>query len=192
MLYLMVVTGLVATLIWNQTASSLERWELLNGRVARLQRLAGAQASYLHRNRQVADLHRNCDGHYLRHKLEPVQLLRQRSEELSKLVAEHPYVDQALRERLHLWKSDQNRLHFLETNRQEQGAMLEACQVLAHPVELDGADLNFLLEQIEGPYSSESRAPQLLITELLLEKKGQGEQNEVLQLDLKVLKRDFI
>ena len=72
----------------------------------------------------------------------------------------------------------------------------EVTETLVHPIEVNLDDLTNLLAKIEGkeigPYTPGPGRPQLLILDFKIEKKSITDKKEVYQLNLKLLKREFL
>jgi hypothetical protein len=143
-------------------------------------------------NQTIQQHYAASDRFYLDRHIESLPLLQERIGTLKQFLSAHPYaVNDGLRQQLQHWSGGQNRLLFVDGQTRRVGALQETPESLAHPVELDSGDLASLLDRIEGPHPEGSKPPQLVITDLTLEKKGQGDHNEVLRMDLKLLKRDY-
>jgi hypothetical protein len=169
-----------------------QQWDQLYQQVAKLSQQALLVQQHRAVNVQLQEKFAQSDERYLDRQIESLSLLDQRIGQLRQFVEAHPCaLNDELHQQLRRWTGGQNRLLFVDGTMQRQASCQEICKALAHPVQLDSNDLARLLERIEGPYPEGSHPPQLLITDLSLEKMGQGGQNEVFQMDLKLLKRDF-
>lgn len=146
-----------------------------------------------HLNRCARATFVGADHFYIDKQLETLSFLNKEEEEIKLLLkTEKGLPDKAILERLK-WLG-KNHLQFSEGSVQTFGGVTETLEELVGAVELDGEDLMSLLTRIEGvswrgQLPPEGR-PQLLITDLQLERKERG-GSEVFDLHLKVLKREF-
>lgn len=139
---------------------------------------------------------KDADHFYIDKSLESLQLLESELEELKKLTANPNYIeDETTRKRLDFLNSKQNRLTFSESNVQTTPFFTEVTETLLHPVEVNVSDLKKILALIEGrkvgEFETGPQRPQLLILDFKLEKKNIRENNEVFDLNMKLLKREF-
>ena len=136
------------------------------------------------------------DPYFLGRRIEALPLL-QREQKMLENLYKHPALadKQRTKERLEFLKSDQNRLAFAEEAIRSTSRMKETEEKQRHPVEIDEEDLKQLLSLIEdipiGPYSPPDNRPQILITDFRLDKKQSPFHTPVLQIDMKLLTREF-
>lgn len=145
-------------------------------------------------NKSVIASSQNADKFFIDKELETLLFLKEEIDALSKLLSEPNLAENDLyAARLELLKS-KNSLAFSESNVQSYPGFTETLETLMKPVEMSSSDIAKLLGIIEGTGSAEKRAlqkPQLIITEFKLDKKEQPSGNEVFQVNLKLLKREF-
>lgn len=89
--------------------------------------------------------------------------------------------------RLNFLKSGKNRLSFKEEKRETNTQFQEVFLALAHPLEQDEDDLKNMLLLIEN-----SKNPQLFFQKFSLFKKKIDTQNEVFEIDFKLIKRELL
>lgn len=138
----------------------------------------------------------DADHFYIDKNLETLQLLAPELEELKRLTANPNYIeDEATRKRFDFLNSKQNHLTFSESNVQTTPFFTEVTETLLHPVEVNVSDLKKILALIEGrkigDFETAPQRPQLQIIDFKLEKKNIRENNEVFDLNMKLLKREF-
>lgn len=137
-----------------------------------------------------------ADHFYIDKNLETLQLLEPEFEDLKKLTANPNYIDDDVtNKRFDFLSSKQNHLTFTESNVQTTPFFTEVTESLLHPVEVNVSDLKKILALIEGKeigeFQTAPQRPQLLILDFKLEKKNIRENNEVFDLNMKLLKREF-
>ena len=150
-------------------------------------------------SQNLAVNHHYCDSDhfYIDKHLESFSFLQTEVEQLQK-IANNPNVavGENIVKRLDQLTGPANSLQFVEGVVQSTSTFQETIETLAHPVEVDAEDLQELLARIEGvqigPYGPAERRPQLVITELKLDKKATRENSDVYLLNLKLLKREFL
>lgn len=140
--------------------------------------------------------YRDSDHFYIDKNLETLHFLETELDELKKLTTNPNYIeDEATRKRYDFLNSKQNQLTFTESNVQTTPFFTEVTETLLHPVEVNVSDLKKILSIIEGKeidgFKPPPQRPQLQILELKLDKKTIRENNEVFDLNMKVLKREF-
>lgn len=138
----------------------------------------------------------DADHFYIDKNLETLKLLEPELEELKKLTSNPNYIeDDATHKRFDFLNSKQNHLTFTESNVQTTPFFTEVTETLIHPVEVNVSDLKRILALIEGKDLGEFQAaphrPQLQIIDFKLEKKNIRDNNEVFDLNMKLLKREF-
>jgi len=152
-------------------------------------------------NIAVKEQFQNADHFYIDKQLETLNFLEQEAELLQKIAASSSFVnDERIKKRLEfLTKTESksgNQLVFTEGVVQKSPLFHETVESMMHPVEVNVKNLQEILAKIEGIKMAgvelNSKPPQLLITDFRLERKSVGEDHEVFQLNLKLLKREFI
>jgi hypothetical protein len=138
----------------------------------------------------------DADHFYIDKNLETLKFLEPEREDLKKLTVNPNYIDdEATNKRLEFLSGKQNNLTFTESNVQSTPFFTEVTETLLHPVEINVSDLKKILTLIEGKeigeFKTAPQRPQLQILDLKLEKKNIRENNEVFDLNMKLLKREF-
>lgn len=137
----------------------------------------------------------HSDPYFLDQQIEAFPLLQTEKERLQSLL-HHPAFPQSeiLRERLQFLTD--NRLSFAEENIRTSSQMKEIEEKQRRSVQMDQKDLQKILSLIEdvpvGPYLPSNTSPQILIKELKIKKLETSLQTEVFEVDMDLLKREFI
>ncbi len=147
-------------------------------------------------NMAVIDHYREADHFYIDKHLETLIFLEPEIESLQKLVNNKNYAfDDAVKKRLE-YLTNGNNLSFTEGVVQSYPQFQETTETLVHPVEVNVDDIQEMLSRIEGvpigPYIPPQNPPQLIILEFKIDRKNLSEKNEVYNLNLKLLKREFL
>lgn len=140
---------------------------------------------------------RDVDHFYIDKYLETLVFLESEMESLQQILKDKNFLDDdKVRRRLEMLSGSKNSLVFSEGVVQKTPYFQETMETLVAPVEVNIEDLKKILSRIEGveigPYTPAPNRPQLIITDLKLEKKKTVDNNEVFQLNLKLIKREFI
>lgn len=148
-------------------------------------------------NLAVKKQFRDADHFYIDKYLETIVLLEPEIETLQQISKDKNFADdEKVKKRLELLTGSKNSLIFSEGVVQTTPQFQETTETLVNPVEINIDDLKKILAKIEGveigPYAPAPNRPQLIITDLKLEKKKVGDKNEAFQLNLKLIKREFI
>lgn len=148
-------------------------------------------------NMAVRHHYRDVDHFYIDKYLETLTFLEPEIESLQKnLNNKNVADDEVIKKRLELLTGPGNTMTFAEGVVQSTPFFQETTETLTHPVEIDAQDLQKLLAKIEGiqigEHSPGPNRPQLIILEFKLDRKNVHEKNEVYQLNLKLLKREFL
>lgn len=168
-----------------------------------LQRLPAAQNSALitegklSQNRIVRAHFADADHFYIDKHLESLSFLEDEVEALTRLTESTAYGNhQAVQRRIDFLTGQDNHLVFTEGVVQSYPGFQETQESLIHPVEMNGEDLKKLLARLEGlaigSYEAPDNRPQLIITDLKLEKKSTFANNEVFLVNLRLLKREYL
>jgi hypothetical protein len=147
-------------------------------------------------NKVTVNEHRNADHFYIDKQLETLDFLEPELESLKKIVENPHFIeDEPTRKRLNYLTGNQNHLTFSESNVQSTPFFQEVTETLLHPVEVNLQDLQKILTVVEGrdlgPFTTPEGRPQLLILDFKIEKKNIREENQVLDLNMKLLKREY-
>src|SRR5262249_5073493 len=139
--------------------------------------------------------YKDSDRFYIDKQLESLTLLEPETEALQKIANQsHLIVDENVKKRLEFLTHD-NHLVFSEGAVQNYPYFRETPESLVHPVEVDVEDLEDILAKIEGieigEYKPGPNRPQLIITDFKIDRKNVHDKNEVFNLDLKFIKREF-
>lgn len=147
-------------------------------------------------NMAVIDHYHEADHFYIDKYLETLIFLEPEIESLQKLVDNKNFAfDDTIKKRLEQLTNGNN-LVFTEGVVQSYPQFQETTETLVHPVEVNVDDILEMLSRIEaidlGPYSPPPNPPQLLILDFKMDRKSISEKNESYNLNLKLLKREFI
>lgn len=140
---------------------------------------------------------RDVDHFYIDKHLETLIFLEPEIDQLQQILNDKSFADDdRVRKRLEMLTGSKNSMNFVEGVVQTTPYFQETSETLVNPIEISIDDLKKILSRIEGvefgPYTPAPNRPQLIITDLKLEKKKVGDKNEVFQLNLKLIKREFI
>jgi hypothetical protein len=140
--------------------------------------------------------HNNSDPYFLDKEIESISFLENEKMRLKSWLS-HPAISnkELLRDRLNFLESEDNCLIFIDDEILFSKNMKETLERQREPVEVDQDDLKHLLSMIEEiPLDSQphpSNRPQLIICDFSLTKKLSPLQNEVFELKMDILKREF-
>lgn len=164
---------------WNEVAEQILTVHSLSEQKARKQSM----------NTTVRKKYAKADDFYLDNQVETINFLKKEREALENLVQNPTFTGNELAERRYAFLSGEaNRLQFTQGAVQGAEGVQETTVILAHPVEVDNQDLKELLMRVEG---NRPKKPQLLITDFKLNKKAHSNGNEVFEVNMKLLKREF-
>ncbi len=136
-----------------------------------------------------------ADPYFLDQQLEVFPLLTREKEKLQAL-QHHPAFPESrsLGERIRFL--NENKLAFKEENIRTNSQIKEMDEKLRYVVQMDEADLKQILSLIEnvpiGPYVPFSTSPQLIVKDIRIKKMETPFQTEVCEVDMDLLKREFI
>lgn len=139
----------------------------------------------------------NTDPYFLDQQIETLVFNQKEQDYLGSLL-NHPAFPhkESLRDRLSFLLSSENKIVFTEENIRTSSHIKETDEKQKHPVQLDESDLQKLLSLIEdipiGPYLPLKQSPQLLIREFKLNRQETSFQNAILEIEMDLLKREFI
>ncbi len=147
-------------------------------------------------NKATLNEHRNADHFYIDKQLETLTFLEPELESLKKTVENPHFIeDEPTRKRLNFLTGKQNHLTFSESNVQSTPFFQEVTETLLYPVEINLLDLQKILTVVEGrdlgAFKTPEGRPQLLILDFKIEKKSIREENQVFDLNMKLLKREY-
>lgn len=141
--------------------------------------------------------YKDADHFYIDKQLETLQFLEPEIDSLqialnNKNIAE----DETIKKRYEQLIGSGNSLSFSEGVVQSSPVFQEVVESLIHPVEIDVNNLKEILAKVEGAeigdFSPGPNRPQLIITDFKIDKKNSIDKNEVFQLNLKLLKREYL
>lgn len=144
---------------------------------------------------------READHFYIDKQLETLTFLEPELEMLQKVSGDKGFADdERIKKRIEFLTGTgtgpTNQMIFSEGVVQSYPLFQETVETLVHPVEINAKDLQKILARIEGVemggFSPGPNRPQLIVTELKLDRKKITEGNEVFQLNLKLVKREFL
>lgn len=189
-IYLFILSILPLVCIEFVFAGKKNEWEGILQQVHAVKQLSEIKARKQHFN-HLARLHYGENDHfYLDSQLESLTFLKKEVSALEKLIRNPNFTgNEAAEKRFAFITGDTNRLHFAEGSVQACDKVQETVAVLSHPVEVDVQDVKEILNRIEGQRKGK---PLLLITDFKLHKKTCPSGSEVLELNMKLLKREFV
>lgn len=160
------------------------------------------QSALIHERKQATNIsvrnhYKDADHFYIDKHVETLTFLEPEVESLQKLVNNKNFAgDEAVRKRLEQLTGTANTMVFSEGIVQSTPNFQEVTETLVHPVEINAMDLQKILSRIEGvpigPFTPGPNRPQLVILDFKLDRKNITEKNEVFNLNLKLLKREFL
>lgn len=147
-------------------------------------------------NKKVRLYFGEADHFYIDKNLETLSFLQPEIEALQKIVSQKNFPDdESIKKRLEFLTGSGNDLVFTEGVVQNYGPFQEVTETQSHPVEVNLNDLKLILSRVEGTKIGENdpvqSRPQLIILDFKLDKKTNPDKNEVYQLSMKLLKREF-
>lgn len=146
-------------------------------------------------NQATIDHYRQADHFYIDKYLETLHFLKPEVENLQTIVNNPNFAfDDTVKKRLdHL--TQKNRLVFVEGTVQSYPQFQETVETIVQSVEVDVEDLQEMLSRIEeiciNSYNPPPNPPQLLILDFKIDRQRLFENNEIYNLHLKLLKREF-
>lgn len=163
----------------------------------RVSYLAKSKESKQLLNRSVREHFKEKERYYIDKSLEPLKFLQPEIKSLQTLMNNKNFAgDEKVKQRLDYLTGQDNKFILTEGNIQTYPYFQEVIASLIKPVELNVDDLKKVLSLIEGveipPYTPPQDRPQLIITEFKIERKEATKKNEVYQLNLKLLKREYL
>lgn len=174
----------------NELSETDQRIELIEEQIL----LLGQKQSV---NIALMQSYKDADHFYIDKQLETLQFLEPEIESLqmalnNKNIAE----DENLKKRYEQLVGSGNSMSFSEGVVQSSTVFQEVVESLIHPVEVDVSNLKEVLAKVEGveigSYAPGPNRPQLIITDFKIDKKNTIDKNEVFQLNLKLLKREYL
>lgn len=190
MIYLIALGFLPALFTAFHYAKKKRAWDEVSEQINAIHHLSETKARKQFFNTIVRNAYAETDPLYLENHLEPLTFLKKERETLEQLLRSPTFTgnESAEKRYAHL-TSNANRLEFLQGSPQAAEGIQEAVCWLSHPVEIDSHDLKEILSRLEG---NRKGKPQLLITDFKCNKKTLLSGNEVFELNIKLLKREFL
>lgn len=144
------------------------------------------------RKEKFLETHKNSAPYFLDKEIESLSFLENEKARLKSWFA-HPAIanKDALKKRLSFLESHQNYLSFADDEIQISKTYKETLEKQRERVEVDSDDLKNLLALIEETSEESNLRPQLVICDFFLKKKTTELQNEVYELKMDLLKREF-
>lgn len=151
------------------------------------------------KNKKERFLKRYCKAnpYFLDEHIESLPFLQKEKNRLESLL-KHPAwpAKGPIQDRLASIESEKNRLLFKEENIQTNSQVKETEEKQKHPIQIDQEDLQKLLSYLEdlpiGSHEPLLQSPQLIIRNFHLKKQKTPFQNEVFELEMDLLKREFL
>jgi hypothetical protein len=164
-------------------------WDTICQQLQAVHSLSLSKARKQYGNMIVRNAYSEVDQTYLENHLESFSFLKKERETLEQLLQNPTFTgNESAEKRYAFLTSHANRLEFMPANPEVGDGIQESHFWLSHPVEMDAHDLKEILTRIEG---NRKGKPQLLITDFKFNKKTLLSGNEVLEVNLKLLKREF-
>ena len=179
----------------------------LSGERAQLRNLGDViedieSATLLHQRRQAINLaveqqYRDADHFYIDKQLETLTFLAPELKALQAIVDNKNFAgDLKIKQRLDQLSRPSNRLVFTEGVVHSYPLYQETTETLANPVEVNVDDIQNILARVEGvavgSYTPPPQRPQLIVIDFRFDKKKYEDHNEVYNLNMKLLKREFL
>jgi len=197
LLYLFIVGAIPLVIVLSNYSSKCSAVAFASRRLSIVSSETLAHEKRQATNTIVSSTYRNADHFYLYKNLENMVFLEEEIVALEKIVASETIADTHLaKKRLDFLTGPNNQLIFREGAVKATGTLKETVETLAHPVEINITDLQKILAKIEGVTIDSHRPgpnrPQLIITDISLEKKKTYEHNEIFTMNVKLLKREYL
>ena len=138
----------------------------------------------------------SANPYFLDEHVESFVFLKNEISDLDKLLR-HPAVSEkrVLSSRLDFLKNGGNKLEFMEESIRSNGKIKETDEKQKHPTQMNGEDIKELLATLENQpvenYPISENRPQIVITDFRLEKRKTPFSQEVFEVDMQFLKREF-
>jgi hypothetical protein len=168
----------------------------LSNELETIEHMAFVKGKKQAQNIAVINHYREADHFYIDKHIESLIFLEPEIESLQKIMAKNDFAeDEQVKRRLD-YLNQSNNLSFSEGAVQASPLFQEVMETQVHPVEVNGIDLQKILSRVEGvqisAFAPGPNRPQLLIVDFKLDRKKMSEKNEVFQLNMKLLKREFL
>lgn len=196
LLYGLLLGLLPLVLILTNFYSNKERSDQLGSYIQSVEEKAVLRDKKQAINMAVIDHYQDADHFYIDKTLETLTFLEPEIEGLQKLVNNKNFpFDDSIKKRLE-FLTNENHFVFSEGVVQTYPQFQETTETLVHPVEVNIEDIQKILSYVEGidvgAYAPPENPPQLIILDFKIDRKNLSEKNEVYNLNLKLLKREFL
>ena len=144
------------------------------------------------RREKFLAIHTTSSPFFLDEQIESLTFLKKEKSRLENW-ASHPALSNKglISKRIKFLESGENRMEFMEEEVRISKLHKETIEKQKNPVEMDGDDLKKILSLIEGFPAIQMQRPQLIVTDFTMRKKVTPLQNEVVEINLDLLKREF-
>lgn len=171
-------------------AKKKKEWDAVLQNILSVEHLAANICRKQALNTTVRTVFAEADPFYLEKQLESLSFLKKEKEALEQLFKSSTYTGNEIAEKRYAYLTSQaNRLEWLQGSSLTSEGIQQIEIFLAHPVEIDAYDLKEILTRVEG---NRKGKPQLVFTDFKLNKKEHLSGNEVFELNVKLLKREFM
>ncbi|MEC7840246.1 MAG: hypothetical protein VX777_09440 [Chlamydiota bacterium] len=149
------------------------------------------------KNIAVINHYRDADHFYIDKYLETLNFLEPEIEALQKIVNHKNFTgDVNITKRMDFLTGSGNSMIFTEGVVQSYPLYQETTESLTHSIEVNVNDIKKILARVEGvnvgPYKPGPNRPQLIVMDFKIDKKQQPNENEIYQLNMKLLKREYM
>lgn len=148
-------------------------------------------------NLAVIDHFRDADHFYIDKYIETLTFLEPEIEAIQKIINNKNFPGDAnIKKRYDFLTGSSNSIVFTEGIVQSYPLYQETTETMTHPIEVNVADIKKILARVEGSeigsYKPGPKRPQLIILDFKIEKKKQENENEIFNLNMKLLKREYL
>lgn len=187
--YSIVFSFLILGLTWFFHVEEEKKWDGVLHQITSLHQLSQKKTAKQAFNNVVREVYREVDPYYLQHFVESLRFLKREKEALQKLIHHPSFTGNETAEKRYSFITGlSNTFDFREGLVQVSDNIQETEVISDHAVEIDAQDLQQILAIIE---TKQREKPQLLITDFHCNRKNYFDGNEVFELKLKLLKREF-
>ena len=188
-IYLVIFSLLPSTMLLFQYCKEKKVWSQVLEEVQTTHLLAQKNMQKQQLNALVKEKYKEADSLYLEKQFDHFTFLKKEIDALQTLLCNPSFTGNEVAERRYSQLvGETNRLQFKEGGLQAEEGILETLLIPNHSVEIDQQDIRELLLRIEGNLPNK---PQLIVYDFKLNKKKYASGNEVFELNLKILKREF-
>ncbi|MCH9608509.1 MAG: hypothetical protein S4CHLAM45_10870 [Chlamydiales bacterium] len=164
------------------------QWEEVAAHIKTVTLQGNVKTSRQSLNSLVREKFEQADRHYVE-RLEALTFLEQEKSALEALFSSRCFTGNEIAQaRYNFLTGNDNRLFFAEKEMEKGDGIRETLEVSTHPIEIDHTDLQTILSLIE---KEQLGKPQLIITDFYLRKKPKPSGNEIFELSLAFIKREF-